>query len=60
LSLTDPPVEGKPKSLPNGIHSSGAIGLREYRLLFCISLGEAFTDGCCYKLVAGVIEAPSA
>jgi hypothetical protein len=55
LSLTNPPVEEELKSLPDGIHSLAAIGLREDRLLVWISLGEVFTDGSCYKLVAGVI-----
>ena len=58
LSVTDPPVEEKLKSLANGVHRSQEIGLRDERLLFCISLGEMFTDGNCYKLVAGVVEMP--
>lgn len=58
LSVTDPPVEEKLKSLANGEHRSEEIGLRDERLLFCISLGEMFTDGNCYKLVAGVLELP--
>lgn len=58
LSLTDPPVEEQMKSLPNGLHFSSSIDLHDERLAFCISLGEAFTDGNCYKLVAGVIELP--
>ena len=58
LSVTDPPVEEKLKSLANGVHRSEEIALRDERLLFCISLGEMFTDGNCYKLVAGVVELP--
>ena len=56
LSVTDPPVEEKLKGLANGVHRSKEIGLNDERLLFCISLGETFTDGNCYKLVAGVVE----
>lgn len=59
LSVTDPLVEEKLKRLPAGCHSSAEAGLAEDRLLFCISLGEMFSDGNCYKLVAGVIEAPT-
>lgn len=58
LSITDPPVEEKLKSLANGIHKSSELGLDDSRLLFCISLGEPFLDGNCYKLVAGVIQLP--
>jgi len=60
LSVTDPPVEEKLKSLAVGAHSSEEIGLKGERLLFCVSLGETFTDGNCYKLVAGVAEMPEA
>ena len=59
LSLTDPPVEELLKSLPNGVHASSSVGLRDELLLFCISLGEPFSDGNCYKLVAGVLEVPN-
>lgn len=58
LSLTDPPVEEKLKSLPNGMHSCAEAGFDEAQLFFCISLGETFSDGNCYKLVAGVFELP--
>jgi hypothetical protein len=58
LSLTDPTVEEQLKSLPNGLHASSSIDLYDDRLAFCISLGEAFSDGNCRKLVAGVTELP--
>lgn len=56
FSLTDPPLEEQFKRLPNGLHPSSSVDLRDERLLFCLSLGEPFSDGKCYKLVAGVIE----
>lgn len=59
LSLTDPPVEELLQSLPNGLHSCSSIGLNDQELFFCISLGEPFSDGNCYKLVAGVLEIPN-
>jgi len=58
LAVTDPPVEEKLKSLSNGMHRSPELNLAEDRMLFCISLGEPFIDGNCYKLVAGVIQLP--
>jgi hypothetical protein len=58
LSLTDPILEEQLKSLPNGVHASSSIDLHDEQLAFCVSLGEAFSDGNCYKLVAGVMELP--
>ncbi len=47
------------KSLPAGGYSLQDVGIvREDRMLFCVSLGEPFNDGNCYKLVAGVLILP--
>lgn len=46
--MTDPVAEGALLAKSNA----------EYKMkntYLCISLGEAHTDGCCYKLVATVI-----
>jgi hypothetical protein len=57
--VTDPPFEQRVKSLPAGGYSLQDLGIvREDRMLFCVSLGEPFNDGNCYKLVAGVLILP--
>lgn len=59
LSVTDPPFEQRVKSLRAGEYSLQDVGIaREDRMLFCVSLGEPFSDENCYKLVAGVLILP--
>jgi len=60
LALTDPPFENGLKKLELGYHRSKELGIPdENRILFTISLGEAF-EGYCYKLVAAVLTLPAA
>jgi hypothetical protein len=60
LSVTDPPFEQRIECLKAGDYAPGEFGIRdENRLLFCASLGEAFQDGNCYKLIAGMLELPA-
>jgi len=60
LAVTDPPFEQKLKGLPAGYPSLSDLGIADERkMLFCMSLGEPFEDGNCYKLVAGVLLLPS-
>jgi len=49
LNVTDPAAEKSLLAMPNAVHP-----MRNTYL--CISLGEVFTDGYCYKLVAAVIN----
>ena len=59
LSVTDPPFEQRLKCLPAGVYTPASLGIPdENRLFFCLSLGEPFDDGNCYKLVAGVLLLP--
>lgn len=58
LPVTEPSFEERVKCLPAGRHGAEGLGLRDGRYLFALSLGEAFSDGQCYKLVAGVVEIP--
>ena len=59
LGLTDPFWEARIAKLPPGRYAKETAGLkRDDRLLLTISLGEPFRDGCCYKLVAGIIPVP--
>jgi len=62
LGLTDPAWEARLATLPPGRHAKETLGLkREDKQLLTISLGEPFErDGCCYKLVAGIIPVPPA
>lgn len=61
LGVTDPVWEKR--LLDNTRYASGRYQsdlAKEGRILLTISLGEPYdVDGCCYKLVAGVIEIPS-
>ena len=60
LSVTDPPFEQRLKCFPAGVYTPASLGIPdENRLFFCLSLGEPFDDGNCYKLVAGVLLLPS-
>jgi len=57
LVVTDPVWERHMQAFPPGEHWAEACAREPGRqTLLSISLGEPFTDGCCYKLVAGVIE----
>ncbi len=47
--VTDPVTERAFLAKPNGDYPLKSAYL-------CVSLGEAHTDGCCYKLVAAVIS----
>jgi hypothetical protein len=59
FSVTDPPFEQRVKSLPAAGYSLPDLGIvREDRMLFCVSLGEPFSQGNCHKLVAGVLILP--
>ena len=49
LWVTDPVYERRFLALPNGEHQLGECCLT-------VSLGEAHTDGFCYKLIAAIIE----
>lgn len=42
LALTDPPFESRVKALQLGEHVSSELGIDDERVLFTISLGEAF------------------
>jgi hypothetical protein len=61
LSVTDPPIADLLKTMPAGQHTSQEIGItgaQEERMLFTLSLGEAF-QGNYYKLVASVLIPPA-
>jgi hypothetical protein len=57
LVVTDPVWEAHMQHFAPGEHSASTCALQPgSETLLTVSLGEPFTDGCCYKLVAGVIE----
>ena len=62
LPLTDFVWEPFLNNLAPGIYTPEDVGMPpEERLLFTVSLGEpAEFDGACYKLVAAVVELPTA
>lgn len=65
LAITDLAWEQRLLSLPVGVHSWQAVGLRpDETLLLTVSLSEPFqrdddAERCCYKLVAAVLALPA-
>jgi hypothetical protein len=56
LSVTDPAWLPSFRSLSPGEYSAVACGIPpEPDLLFTVSLGDPWEDGCCYKLVAAIL-----
>lgn len=57
LAVTDPNYDWEVRLKELGWHTSDELGIDEDRMLFTVSLGEAF-EGNCYKLVAAVLAWP--
>jgi hypothetical protein len=53
LSVTDPSWLDAFRQMPPGEYPAAAYGVEE--VLLTVSLGDPWEDGCCYKLVAGIL-----
>lgn len=61
LGLSDPEWRERVLQLPVGDSPVAATGLAGHTLVLCVSLTDPYDrDGCCYKVVAGVLPLPRA